>query len=202
MSNAGPFSARPASQRRRLRRRLLPAALGLLVLLGCRTVPVDPESSHHYTIPTGSRLALNHALEVPAGHWSLFFQDGEAKIKSIDEYRPYCRLNLSSARPEPWTVEPDTFTIIRVDNEVDARKGTAASVASLRLTGGVLRDFALVDYMTRLHLRSREQRFVRRLSCGYRGEPGFFLFLNVAQIREALGGHFTLELTERPQDHS
>ena len=174
----------------------------LLILLflfptACQVATLSLLESEYFTLPAGSTLTLHHELPVPANDWSVYFQNGKATdFGPVDEYEPYCELYLGSAKDKAWSLQPDVFTIIRVDRGVEEAGSLQIKLASLT-TGQFLHDFVPVHYITTLYLHSEQQPEVQELRCSHLAEPRVGSFLSLQQIRSALGEHFSLWLVEK-----
>ncbi|MCG8489848.1 MAG: hypothetical protein MI756_20425 [Chromatiales bacterium] len=89
-----------------------------LCLSGCSTnfqSSLNPANPYHQ-IPVGSKVVLKQALEVSAHRTRLFLQLGETmQLEDFDRYKANCNFELSSLTDGVQTIQPQTFTIRRVE---------------------------------------------------------------------------------------
>lgn len=174
----------------------------LLLLAGCESTAIRDERSPFYLPPAGSKLILNQPLSIPAGMLSAYVQDGRP-VYGANEYYPFCRFELYALSAGSRVVQPDTFEIYRVSRQT----GIFASIDKRRLLAGVGPgvELAMSDlddgkpspivYGVRMDLRSAKQPEVFRITCGHLQDPNMEArFLSIAEIRQAMGGVFTLQL--------
>ena len=175
----------------------------LIVLLG--VLPVScvhesgrDESSHFYSVKPESRLVLNRALTIPPNQVSVYVQNGKVKSQpEVDFYYPNCKFELYSISEQQRRVEPDTFRVSRV---VDERN----EVLLGNLTYAVMGDAGLsmgdapqvYNYTTVMYLESVMQPDVFRITCQYWEDVLVDKYLSIEQMRQAMGGVFTLELSD------
>ncbi len=175
-----------------------------LVLMSCRTTAYEGnENSPFYLVPAGSTLKLTRTLSIPANQVAVFLQGGEVVASDrVNQYYPHCKFELRRRMNSAQTVPPDTFEITKVVQEI----GHSVALDGVRLAGvsvgiGVNIGMkggdgaSLQAYSTRLSLRSVRQPEVLRLSCGQSALPHEGQHVSINEIREALGGIFTLVLT-------
>jgi hypothetical protein len=154
-----------------------------------------PETPY-YRFPADSRLVLNHALEIPANWATARLQEGRVvAFGHVQEQEPHCVFEINTVSVEPQRVEPDTFAITRVQR----------SMSTIAARAGFVRAaFAFDDgsptqmfYKTIFTLQSERQPGVLRMTCQsdqFAAGIGIPRHLTVAEIRQALGNIFTLEL--------
>jgi hypothetical protein len=174
----------------------------LIVLLG--VLPVScvhesgkNESSHFFSVKQGSRLVLNRALTIPPNQVSVYVQNGEVKSQpDVDFYYPNCKFELYSISEQQRRVEPDTFRVHRVvdeRNEVSLGQRTYAPLGGA--VGLSMGDAPQVyNYTTVMYLESALQPDVFRITCQHWEDVFFDKYLSIEQMRQAMGGVFTLEL--------
>ncbi len=169
------------------------ALVMLLPLAACQTPDwrTDP-ASPFYSVPVGAVLELRQELTVPAQRVGVYLQAGALREYSgVNPYHPYCALDLRRRLDTPQTVRADRFTVVRSTQEI---------VQTVRLPGVRLADDGdpgFEIYATVMELRSERQREVQRLTCGHWVYPPAQRYLTLAEIRQALGGLFALELPEK-----
>lgn len=190
-----------------INRRMMTAVLLATVSVGCQTLQ-DVESAY-YQIPVGSRLVLHKEIPIPPEAARIKIQGGEVRHYGlVDEYEPFCELEVEEVRSVAQRVHPDEFVITKVDHRTYDVGLSRDRVASLGMRIGFGGDGPLQTfYATILQLRSEAQPNVLKLTCqnDQRAFPGILYarHLTVAEIREALGTLFSLQLlgensSERP----
>lgn len=179
----------------RIMRILLMALFALSGLVACQVSRVDDEHSHYFTIPSGTRLLLHTRLTIPARKWSVYFQQGEAtSFGKVDEYLPYCQLEVSGPQEQEQNIEPGTFEVTDVRDEVNSVLSAPVSVAysGHRMAGVFERQFA--RYETVMYLRATDQPHITQLRCSRIDETPVGTFVSVFEIRQALGDVLTMVL--------
>ena len=139
---------------------------------------------------------LNHTLELPASWATVRLQHGRVvAFGRVQEHLPHCIFEIDTVREVPQRVEPDIFVITQVSRStstIAARQGFVRASFDFD-DGGPTQMF----YKTVFTLRSARQPGVRNLTCQsdqYAAGISIPRHLTVPEIRQALGGIFTLEL--------
>lgn len=177
-----------------------------LLLSACQTMAYEGnENSPFYLVPPGSTLTLTRHLTVPANEVAVFLQGGEVAASGrINQYYPHCKFELRRRLDTAQSVQPDSFEIIKVVQEI----GHSVALDGLQLAGvsvgiGVHMGMkngdgaSLQAYSTRLSLRSARQPEVLRLSCGQSALPHEGQHVSISEMRKALGSVFTLEVAAK-----
>jgi hypothetical protein len=177
-------------------------------LSACATPAGPPSYLAYQRVHAGARLILNQPVQIPAGTAHVTVQGGSVG-RGAEEMSPYCLFEVSTLSEATRTVEPDAFTITRVDRSIspssDWGQGAPFAVASLGIgigigTGGWWPGSSPTQlfYKTRFWLRSTRQPDVRQLTCQWdqmtASGAAFARHLTVEEVRQALGATFTLEL--------
>lgn len=141
------------------------------LLAGCQSPGGGPSP---YRIPSGSTLTLNHALDIPTEKAHVSFQHGNL-VGGVDNTSVSCRFEVKDLGPH--TVEADTFTVTRAENPQEwiSRPNT-------------------MQFSKVLYLESEKQSGVIALDCHYWDGPLWGRNITIAEVREATGNYFTLEL--------
>ena len=179
--------------------RWLVTIIFIAVTTACSPALVRDPSSPFYTITVGSVLQLNQPVEFAPQQVSVFMQHGRLLAEALlDRYQPYCKLELYPMSEAARRVAPDSFVIEKVVDETELTTQSPADPAA-----GLLASLMLVSdtpsiytYATHLYLHSDIQPEVYRLSCMHWEDVQDDNYLTVAQIREAMGDLFTLELAQ------
>lgn len=169
---------------------------------GCQTL--EDKDAAYYQIREGSTLVLNQELHIPADAARISIQNGEVKTHGlVNEFSPYCELEVGQVKPTAQLVKPDEFVIHKVGYRtynVGLSPGTTAGLGlSLSLSGGD--GPRQTFYATVLYLRSEKQPNVLKLTCesDQRAFPGivYARHLTVSEIQEALGAVLTLHIERK-----
>jgi len=163
-------------------------------LSGCMLSATINLPDDHPTIKSGSVLTLNQSLRIGADTAMLYFQDGQpASYFSLDQYRPYCRLEMFGQTDTLRILEPGDFTVIKVNTIIEDVRLKPAKLASMSIN--IIPESREEIYATVLYLRSAIQPGVELLSCQrWEDASGFPRHLNIRQIRNTLGEIFTLTI--------
>ncbi len=173
-------------------------ALLISIIAACAQTPVRDASSVFYSIPAGSVLRLNQPLQIAPQSVSVFMQHGNLIAEPlIDRYQPYCKFELYSMSEAPRQVAPDLFVIEKVVDETELTTQLTPPAAGLLAGLMLVSDTpSIYTYATHLYLHSDIQPEVYRLSCMHWEDVQDDNYLTVAQMREAMGDLFTLELAQ------
>lgn len=171
--------------------------LGLAMLLwSCNTPQSYGPETPYFRFPAGTRLVLNHPLEIPANWATARLQYGKVHaFGHVHEQEPHCIFEINTVSVESQRVEPDIFIV------TDVRR----SVSEIAVFPGFFIRSAFADddapipifYKTTFWLRSDRQPGVRSLVCQVGPYSSDFMrlqHLTVMEIRQALGSIFTLEM--------
>ncbi len=185
------------------------AAAVVLSLGGCATVaPNRLGEDPRYAIPEGSTLTLNETIELPGRGDLLYIQHGRTlRFSGVQEVYPHCYVETRQRPDGPLRVAPTTFIITAVERsfhytwlapvEPGAVMPTSGSGGGGGDGSGSLSQWF---YVTRMSLRPADPAVdVYRLTCladrlDASGPETERHHLTVAQIRQALGDIFTLEI--------
>lgn len=170
----------------------------LFVLAGCVTTGRYGVDSPYYNYPNGVRLILNQSLEIPPDSATVRLQYGEVVARNgVQEQDPYCIFELSTVAGGPQQVKSDVFSVTWV------RRSTSTIARSESLPIGLVRVSMGDDssgptnyyYKTEFFLHSDSQPNVLVMTCqSNQNYTPLKRHLTVAEIRQALGGIFTLSL--------
>ncbi|MDH3514774.1 MAG: hypothetical protein OEM83_07900 [Gammaproteobacteria bacterium] len=150
-----------------------------LLFSSCHGRDESDENSPFFVIPAGSRLVLHQAVTVPAFSAGAYLQGGSwIPWNQISRYHPYCKLELQQPMDSVQTVEPDEFVITRAREELETQEGLEIRARVLELSSG-------------------RQPHVHLLSCAIWQSPSGGQPVSGRELRQALGGIFTLELPGR-----
>jgi hypothetical protein len=171
------------------------------LLWGCSSTGNYGQESPYYRYPGENRLVLNHALEIPANWATARLQAGRVvPFGHVQEHAPHCIFEINTVSEMPQRVEPDTFTIVRVGWQISPIAARSGFVPAFFYADEG--SFTQMFYKTIFTLRSERQPGVRQLTCQsdqYAAGIAIPRYLSVPEIRQALGGIFTLELGDTRQ---
>ncbi len=163
-----------------------------MMLIGCQQIPVADDGSPRSRIAVGSQIMVNKSLAVPAGHARVFLQFGAVVAKNkLDIYHPHCDFEMKQVSYGRLHIEPDTFTVTRVDDgeeQVVLNRGGLQHVAMRVGDGGGM--ISMRVHYVRHWLHSERQPDVMRMTChgGFvLSEPFDIPYPSVNDIRTALG---------------
>lgn len=182
-----------------MRRYALLLLLTTPLLQACGPLQIRNAQTGNWVPFQAGTLELHRDIHIPSERTRTFFQDG-AQQSGINEFKPYCQLEVNRLQAEPQTVSPDSFAITRVGGKTETVVAlTPTLVASLdnnvawldRNDGGPLR----VTQVLYFRLHSDRQPDVRELACGGAFDsPGNAAAPTLQEIATALGENATLTL--------
>lgn len=165
-------------------------SLPALLLSACAGQPSGP----------AGRLTLHEPVTIPAASASLRLQHGRiTAFNAVQEQDPFCVFELHTVAERPQRVAPGVFDILTVSRSVETFSGMPAFLPGFRPMHAVFgRDDgpSQVYYKTAFRLGENPQR-ARALTCmSNQLMPGVAIMrhLTPAEMRDALGSRFTLEL--------
>lgn len=173
----------------------LPGLLIAVLLSGCATAP----GSGSATLGAQGRLVLKETLTIPPNAASVRLQYGRiVPTNATQEQDPFCVFEINTVAAGEQTVRPGSFAITGVVHSIETFAGMPVSpyykVSRVALgddSGGP----SNIYYKTTYRLRDDTQG-ARSLTCmSNQYMPGVSIMrhLTQAEIRQALGGLFTLE---------
>jgi hypothetical protein len=160
-----------------------------------------PESPY-YRYPAGLSLTLRQALTVPPEAATVRLQYGRVVASNaVQEHDAHCIFELDTVRETPQTVRPQNMRVTDVRRSVSTFSGMPVWPYPPFLSGRVGWNGdggpSHIYYKTEFRLRSEVQPEVRSLTCqSNQMAPGIGIMrhLTLAEIRQALGDYFNLEL--------
>jgi len=159
------------------------AALLTAVLSACAGL----DGARLRLVPEGSTLVLHRPVEIPAGRFSVWIQDGRYGVNAVNEYKPVCRLRGES--PAGGSVGPAALRIVAVDRE-RGRFGRRkrATVSMFRSPDGT--DH--IRFSTTLRFDPQAAAPLTALVCDRRDFARWGDHVSLREIREALGDGGTI----------
>lgn len=159
-----------------------------LMISACQYSTSHPLRMGSVPIPDLLTVELEKAIEIRPDRANEYIQYGEIKpYNKIVEYYPHCFFELRSVSESKRTVLPETFRVTGISRDRFMAGFRKIMVAS---GGG---DYNPVMSTTQISLHSDTQPDVFRLSCQQLDEPYLARHVSLQQMRETLGGLFTLE---------
>lgn len=177
-----------------MKRRMLLSVL--LVLGACQSAPMAfDDHSASYPPPVGSRFTLKQELTIPAGSAHVDLQRGQpVSLHQLNQYHPYCRLDVREVRETPQVLVPDEFVVKRVNRQTTdlvVQRSAYLRVQQVSENDG---GPTFMIYRTIFDLKSARQPQVRRLTCEQWDRPALGNHLSLKDIRAALGSYFDVVL--------
>ena len=177
---------------------------GVLVLAGCAGLQSDDPGSPYYAYPTGWSIALHRPLTIPANEATVRLQYGRTVPRnSVQEYDPFCVVELDTVRETPQTLAPGRFEVWRVTRSVTPIMAARASPFR-RVDGSDEGDLTFLYYATEFRLRDPAHAGLRSMVCTWNQmapvNRALMRHLTLAEIRSALGDWLSLTPERRNGD--
>lgn len=170
---------------------------GLALLLGgCASFESPGPASPYYAYSPGWAVHLNRPLTIPRDAATVRLQYGKIVPRnSVQEYDPYCVVELDTVRAEPQVLKPGRFEVRRVTRRVE----TLAATAPYFIKAGYVLDDSgpsFLYYKTEFHLRDPAQPDLRSMTCAWDqmapANRALMRHLTLDEIRSALGNWISL----------
>jgi len=176
-------------------------------LVSCQTTTVQSGnvavqySNSPAIINPGYKLQLNKAIVIPGESASLHIQDGEPRtqpLNPVENYRPYCIIEVRDRMAATQTIHPDVFKVTRVvrNEEIVSLIPRLASVDMIAANTGFHMGsggHTAVVYATEMYLESSTQPNVTKLVCQQWDDATVGTHLNLNDIKLALGDLITVQ---------
>jgi hypothetical protein len=169
-----------------------------LLLISCAQQALRDPGSAYYRVPEGSRITLNQPLEIRPGHARIFVQRGVAMdYSNLDQYWPSCNFEVRELKQTPQQIQPDTFTVVRVQQGRSPIVGQPRlQLAGFNIMSQLREDSGppLVARYYDIWLASDRQPNVMRLRCfGAMADLWEAWLPRYPEIEAALGAIATIE---------
>jgi hypothetical protein len=164
------------------------------LLAGCATT--DDRWTVDY-VPVGSRVIVEQPLPVSSYSGRVHIQDGQSvPPRLVNRFAPRCSISLrreSRDEERVTRIEPGEFEVTghSTQRRVSALEDEKPVMLASRKREGA--SISYIHYVTRLDLRSPEQRQVHHMSC-VREVTRRDRYLGFVEIRDTLAGVARLEL--------
>jgi len=182
-----------------IKRSALISVLGVMLLQACGPLQIqDTQTGHWVAFQTGT-VELHRDILIASERTRAFFQNG-TQVPRINEFKPFCQLELNRLQEQPQMVRPDSFIITQVGGKTEQVVAiNGILLASLDNTiahlGGSDTGPQRVTEILYFRLHSDRQPDVRELACGGAFDsPGNARAPTVQEIAGALGENATLVL--------
>jgi hypothetical protein len=171
--------------------------IGLVLLMGgCAGLESPDPASPYYAYSTGWAVQLNRALQIPAAAATVRLQYGRIVPRnSVQEYDPFCVVELNTVRDEAQTLQPGRFEVWRVTRSVS----TIAAAASPFIKAALVVDNSQPSFLyfkTEFRLRDAAQPDLRSMTCMWDqmapGNRPLMRHLTLDELRAAVGDWMTL----------
>ncbi|MFO7541725.1 MAG: hypothetical protein R6W97_02795 [Thiobacillus sp.] len=165
--------------------------LGLVVALGgCAGLDSPDPASPHYAYSSGWMAQLNRPLEIEPDAATVRLQYGRIVPRnSVQEYDPFCVVELDTVRPDAQILQPGRFEILRVSRSISPL--TVAASPLMRVAHRGDRAPTFLYYITHFRLRDAAQPNLYGMSCAWNqmapGNRALMRHLTLDEMRGALG---------------
>lgn len=177
-------------------RYLLP--LALFALTSCATSRQYGADSPYFQYPEGVRLILNQPLEIPPDSATVRLQYGRVVARNgVQEQDPYCIFELSRVADGVQQVHPGEFSVIQVRRSMSTIASNGVRMSGFVQVGLGSDSSGPTNYYykTEFMLHSDAQPNVLEMTCqSNQNYAPVKRHLTLVEIRQALGGIFTLVL--------
>ncbi len=153
---------------------------------------VTTTDSYLFSVPGGSHIELLKPVTIPAEQARVYIQNGNLYLQQMDvnQYTPYCEFELYDLSPQPRTIQPDTFIIKQVLDEMYTSTYRSQHLQTVTVNFSPM----LTAYSTSYYLQSLQQPAVYRLSCLYWSDVSSDSFPTYNEITRTLDGLFRFKL--------
>lgn len=167
-----------------------------LLLAGCASLESPDPASPYYAYSPGWLAQLNHSLTIPPGAATVRLQYGQVVPRNgVQEFDPYCVVELNTVRDTPQTLKPGRFQVWRVTRSVDVYAAAKSPLMKARYVDDD-GDVTPLYYKTAFRLRDPAQPNLRGMTCAWSqlvpGNPLLMRHLRLSEIQAALGDWITL----------
>lgn len=171
-------------------------ATGFLLLGACQSAPTTfNENSASYPPPVGTHFTLKQNLVIPADSAHVNLQGGQTvSLHKLNQYHPYCRLDVQDVRETPQTLMPDDFLVKRVNRQTTDIVAQESGLMRVRRVADNSGGPTFMIYRTIFDLQSARQPQVRRMTCEQWDRVALGNHVSLRQIRTALGDYFGVTL--------
>jgi len=171
-------------------------ATGFLLLGACQSAQTTfNENSASYPPPVGTRFTLRQNLVIPADSAHVNLQNGQTVSQfKLNQYHPFCRVDVQDVRETPQTLMPDDFLVKRVNRQTTDIVAQESGLMRVRRVADESGGPTFMIYRTIFDLQSARQPQVRRMTCEQWDRPALGNHLSLQQIRTALGNYFNVTL--------
>ena len=164
----------------------------LAIISGCGiNIQIEPKFASE-TLKPGMTLELTKEIFVPSNTAFIFIQNGMTISEAaLDQYNPYCKLEMKKPINNNRTLTPSRFVIINIYTQTEYVLSNPVKIAARGTPFGTTTADEI--YSTILIVKSDENPEVEKISCEYWRDPTSFEgHLTEEQIQETLKGLFNL----------
>lgn len=168
----------------------------VLLLGGCAGLESPDPASPYYAYTHGWVVQLKQPLTIEPGAATVRLQYGRIVPRNgVQEYDPFCVVELNTVHDEAQTLQPGHFEVRRVTRSVR----TIVAAASPFVKAGLAVDNSppsLLYFKTEFRLRDANQPNLRGMTCMWDqmapGNPFWMRHLTLDEIRGAVGDWMSL----------
>jgi len=160
----------------------------------------DPYDNPKSTPPKGTVVVLNQPLDFTVGSSRSYIQHGVATGQGrVNIREPYCLFYLyesSGAMQNVRSIQPDRFIVTRSSQGAEFAAIQPSIEIAVYVPFGDVADGggpSAQTLATNLRLQSETQPQVHELKCSVFGEPFYYGFVSINQMKQTLGDVVTLE---------
>jgi len=151
-------------------------ALLVIGILGLAACHPHPKAQSPQEVRNGSVLTLKQSLSIPGDSAFVYFQDQrQVSPNSLRPNYPYCRFGFDDPASAARVVAPNAFVVTGVDYDERSLGSTGEPVSA-----------------TRMNLQTELGQGGYHMTCMLPASGGYGRFINVPEIRGAIGEFFTL----------
>jgi len=170
--------------------------VALTLVTACAISPLNLPPPAYKLIRPAQQFTLTQAITIPSDKAAVYFQDGRIlDFKLVNLRVPNCRLVVNGLSERERIVQPDTFTLMRLNYERTFVMNDNVKLATLSLGQSMLtrvgmsNDAAPIaeEYTTSFYFNPKPGSIVSHLICGHWEDPHDGRHLSLQQIRQALG---------------
>jgi hypothetical protein len=168
--------------------RILVTCCLLLMISACQSLNepwIDSTGTEATAITT---VTLNRDFPIRGYRSNEYIQGGEIQpYESIQQYNPYCKLELREIADTERIIKPETFNVTRVHQQTEFAGFRKRLLAGDGSSG-------LITSTTYLFLESEQRPDIFRLSCSRLDESFYARQASVGEMQDTLGNIMTLSI--------
>ena len=158
----------------------------VILLTACQAGLTPQPGDTRYPVHTIASVALHHEFPVRADYAGEYIQSGSiTPFNTLTQYYTFCKLELRRPAPTQRIIQPDTFTISRIYQEMEF-------VGFARMMYAGDGSSGMVMSRTVLFLQSEQQPDIFKLSCMKQDFSFYASQPTIEEMQIALGDLITV----------